>query len=182
MRRHFSSQLKEEWDNRPTPDGIQFKQISDGEAARLIEPFSMERVKEAVWSCESNKSLGPDDFNVSFIKACWNTIKEEVLELMVKFHSNGKLPKAFKASFVVLIGKTKIPQRLNEFRPISLIGCMYKIIAKILAARLKGLLRGVISSSQTTFLQGRQILDGVIVANEVIKIKFSSPTTLSVQK
>lgn len=86
-----------------------------------MTPFTMEEVKEAVWSCESNKSSGPDEFNFTFIKSCWNTIKYEVLEVLVQFHSNGKLPKAFTFSFVGLIGKTKSPQGLNEFRPISFI-------------------------------------------------------------
>lgn len=51
-----------------------------------------------------------------------------------------------------------------------MLGCIYKIIAKLLAFRLKGVLHEVVSSSQTTFLQGRQILDGVVVANEVINV------------
>lgn len=68
------------------------------------------------------------------------------------------------------MGKKKNPQGLNGFRPISLIGCIYKIIAKILAIRLKGVLSGVISKSQTTFVHGRKILDGVLLANEIINV------------
>lgn len=60
---------------------------------------------------------------------------------------------------------------MNDFRPISLnIRCVYKIITKILASRLKGVLPGIISPSQTTFLQWRQILDGVLVTNEIINL------------
>lgn len=77
-------------------------------------------------SCEGNKSLGPDGFNFTFIKSCWNTIKEETFELLVQFHSNGKLPKAFTSSFVALVGKIKNPQRLNDFRPTSLMGAFTK--------------------------------------------------------
>lgn len=74
------------------------------------------------------------------------------------------------SSFVPLIGKVKSPHRLNDFRHISLIGCIYKIVAKVLAARLKGVLPSVVSSSEAAFLQGRQILDGMPVANEVINL------------
>lgn len=59
---------------------------------------------------------------------------------------------------------------MNEFQPISLIGCIYKIIAKILASRLKRVLLGIISLLQTTFLQGRQNLEGILVENEIINI------------
>lgn len=87
---------------------------------------------------------------------------------MVQFQTNGKLPRAFTSSFVALVGKKKNLQGLNDFWPISLIGCIYKIIANVLALRLKGVLLGIISQSQTAFLQGTQILDGVLLANEII--------------
>lgn len=55
---------------------------------------------------------------------------------------------------------------MKEYRPISLIGCLYKIGAKLLASRSKTVLTNVISPCQTTFLPKRQILDGVVIANE----------------
>lgn len=69
---------------------------------------------------------------------------------------------------VVLIPKFDNPQRLNDFRPISLVGSMYKILAKILANRLRLVIGSVISDSQSRFIKGRQILDGILVANEVV--------------
>lgn len=93
--RHFSGQFKEERGIRPTLDGIHFNKISELEAELLTASFTMEEVKEAVWSYEGDKSPGPDGFNFTFIKTCWETIKEEILELMAQFHSNGRLPKAF---------------------------------------------------------------------------------------
>lgn len=60
------------------------------------------------------------------------------------------------------------PQRISEFRPISLLGCVYKILAKVLAQRLRKLLEPIVSSNQSAFLPGRNILDGVVVINEVV--------------
>lgn len=60
------------------------------------------------------------------------------------------------------------PQRLNDFRPISLVGNMYKILAKFLANRLRAVIGSVVSDSQSTFVKGKQILDGILIANEVV--------------
>lgn len=76
VRRHLGGQFKEIRFARPTLDGINFKIISEDEADFLVSPFSIEEVKEAVWSCEGNKSLGPDSLNFTFIKSCWGMIKK----------------------------------------------------------------------------------------------------------
>jgi len=54
----------------------------------------------------------------------------------VEFHRNRKLTKGINSTFIVLIPKVDNPQHLNDFRPISLVGSMYKILAKVLANRL----------------------------------------------
>ena len=73
------------------------------------------------------------------------------------------------ASFITLIPKVLNPIGLNDFRPISLIGIYYKVISKMLAERLKVVMGNIIGETQSAFLQGRYILDGVLIANEVIE-------------
>jgi len=57
---------------------------------------------------------------------------------------------------------------VTDFRPISLVGSLYKVIAKVLSNRLKAVLPKLVGESQTAFVAGRQILDGALIANEVV--------------
>ena len=57
---------------------------------------------------------------------------------------------------------------MKDFRPISLVGSLYKLIAKVLANRLKKVMNGLVNPAQNAFVEGRQILDASLIANEVI--------------
>lgn len=78
------------------------------------------------------------------------------------------IPRGCNSSFVTLIAKVDDPIFISDFRPISLIGCQYKIIAKILANRLALVISSVVGDSQMAFIKGRQIIDGPLMVNEII--------------
>nr|GEW48910.1 transposon TX1 putative 149 kDa protein [Tanacetum cinerariifolium] len=62
----------------------------------------------------------------------------------------------------------KDPLVLNDYRPISLIGCTYKVISKILASRLANVMHKLINPNQTAFLARRLILDDSLIENEIV--------------
>lgn len=66
-------------------------------------------------------------------------ISQNQIRFLNEFHANTIFPKGSNASFLALISKVHDPQGLNNYRPISLIGCTYKIVAKVLSSRLKKL-------------------------------------------
>ena len=129
-----------------------------------MRPFLVEEVKQVVWDCESFKRSGPYGINFGFIKDFWQELKDNFMRFLVEFHRNGKLSKGLNSTFIALIPKVESPQRLADFRPISLVGCLYKVLAKVLANRL----RFVVSDSQSAFVRGKQIIDDILIASEVV--------------
>lgn len=71
------------------------------------------------------------------------------------------------ATFISLVPKKKGTAELKDFRPISLVGCLYKLLAKTLSLRFRSIL-GVISDSQHAFLVDRQMSDCSLMANEYV--------------
>lgn len=70
-------------------------------------------------------------------------------------HSRGKLSKSIGASFIALIPKKNGVDHLKDFRPITLIGSIYKILVKVLAKRLQNIMPAIISPSQGAFVHRR---------------------------
>lgn len=70
---------------------------------------------------------------------------------------------------MTLIPKSSCPISLNEYRPISLIGILYKVVSKILPERMKTVMGRLISVEQSAFIKGRSILDGILIANETVE-------------
>ncbi|PNY08829.1 cysteine-rich receptor-like protein kinase [Trifolium pratense] len=153
---------------RPSIANLQFNSIIEADAYYLERPFDEEEVKQAVWECDNFKSPGPDGINFGFIKDLWADIKGDFMRFLLEFYSNGRLVKGSNYTLIVLITKVENPQRIADYRPISLVGCMYKVLAKVLANRLKSVIGKVTSETQSTFVKDRQILDGILIANEVV--------------
>ena len=165
----FLKRFSEQNPSRPTLDGVQFPSLDQRQREGLILPFSDQELKEAVWSCGGDKCPGPDGFNFNFIKEFWGVLKPEFRRFVDEFHVNGSFPRGSNASFLALIPKVNHPQSFNDYRPISLIGCMYKVIAKLLANRLRNVIPVLIDERQTAFIKDRHILHGILVLNEVVE-------------
>ena len=150
-------------------DGICFQTLGSHQNEMLVEQFQEDEVRRAVWSCGSDKSPGPDGLNFKFVKQFWHIIKPDVLRFLDEFYVNRIFPRGCNASFIALIPKVAGPQMLKEYRPISLIGCIYKIVAKILANRLKKIMPLIIDERQSAFIEGRHMIHSVLIANEVIE-------------
>lgn len=95
--------------------------------------------------------------------------------------------KCFNTSFIALLPKKLGAKDLKDFRPISLIGSIYKIISKVLTERLKKVVSKLLDAHQMAFIKGEQIMDAILIANECVDMRKISkvpgvPCILDIEK
>nr|GEX70656.1 RNA-directed DNA polymerase, eukaryota, reverse transcriptase zinc-binding domain protein [Tanacetum cinerariifolium] len=119
--------------------------------------------------CGTDKAPGLDGFTFGFYRRFWYLIDNDVYDVMRYFFIYDDILEGCNSSFIELIPKIPDVNMVKDFRPISLVGSLYKIIAKILANRLVGVLGVIISEVQSAFIADRHILDGPFILNEVLQ-------------
>lgn len=140
--------------------------ITDDMNTSLVKEVVDEEIKEAVFQLGSLKAPGPDGYPGFFYQKYWEKVGEDVCKAVKRFFRTGFLLKEWNQTNMVLIPKTLFPESLSQYRPISLCNFTLKVITKIMANRLKGILKRVISFNQSAFVPGRLIQDNIFVAHE----------------
>ncbi|GKA14588.1 RNA-directed DNA polymerase, eukaryota, partial [Tanacetum coccineum] len=128
-----------------------FKKLSSEQVDDLECDVTFDEIKKAVWDCGTNKSPGPDGFSFDFIRTFWDILKHDFVNAIREFFISSKFPPGCNSSFIALIPKKHDAKFVKDYRPISLIGCFYKIVSKILANRLKMVISELISDVQSAF-------------------------------
>lgn len=153
---------------RPKLHGLPFQCISVECRQHLEEEFTADEILEGLNFCDGNKAPGPDGFSMNFLQCFWSLLKEDILAVFKDLHSKGKFVKSLNTTFITLIPKKSGAIEFKDFRPISLIGCIYKLTAKVLARRVVKVMGEIIGVCQHAFAGGRQIFDAVMAANETV--------------
>nr|GEU35357.1 RNA-directed DNA polymerase, eukaryota, reverse transcriptase zinc-binding domain protein [Tanacetum cinerariifolium] len=166
---HFSNRFDKPMEHRAVVDMCYPRSLLIDQQEDLERMVTKEEVKRAMWDCGTDKSPGPDGFTFGFYRQFWLTIENDVFEAVSHFFMHADIPKGCNPSFIALISKIPDANKVNDFRPISLIGSIYKIIAKILANRLVRVLGDIINEVQSAFIAERKILDGQFILNEVLQ-------------
>ena len=106
-----------------------FKTLDSLDNESLEGHFSEEEVTKALSDLGGDKVLGPDGFTLAFWKFCWPIVGGEVMQVFEEFHLQNACCRSLNATFLVLIPKKGGASDVQDFRPISLVGSLYKIMA-----------------------------------------------------
>ncbi|GKA12805.1 RNA-directed DNA polymerase, eukaryota, reverse transcriptase zinc-binding domain protein [Tanacetum coccineum] len=150
----------------------QLKQIEGLEHIKRLDLMQKTKVKWAIEGDENSKKI--HDY--------WDTISEDFINMVLKFEVDSLIPKGFNSSFIALVPKIQDPLYIKDFRPISLIGCQYKVIYKLLANHLSQVVNSVVSEVQTAYIKERKIIDGPLMVNEILAWASKKKETLFILK
>jgi len=144
------------------------KIITEDHNKQLLQSISMKEVEEAMAQIKDGKAPGPDGFIANCFHEFWELVSTEVWELVEESRTMHWILPSLNSTFLALISKGAESNTPDKYRSIALCNVIYKLISKVLANRLKPLLPLLISQEQTGYVEGRQIMDGIILLNEVI--------------
>ena len=121
-------------------EGLEFDCIRDMERVWLERKFEREEILQIVSDLEGDKAPGLDGFTMTFYHHCWRVVEKDILAVFEEFFQHCKFEKSLNATFIALIPKKNDASNIRDFRPISLVGSVYKILSKVLENRLGGVL------------------------------------------
>ena len=149
-------------------EGLVLSKLDDLEGVSLELHFTEEEVWSALSDLNGEKALGHDGYTAAFWQFSWDYVNNDIMSVFKDFFETGKFVKSLNSTFIVMIQKKEGAKDFKDFRAISLVGSLYKLVAKVLANRLKKVMNRVVNKAQNTFVEGRKIMDASLIANEVI--------------
>ena len=134
------------------------KKLSKEEAESPEGPVKYEEAAVILKAMSNNRSPGSDGFSAEFFKMFWKKIGHFIVRSINFGFSKGELSVTQREGIITCIPKDNKPRQfIKNYRPISLLNCIYKIASGVIAHRIKGTLQKLIHADQTGFIAGRYI-------------------------
>ncbi|XP_026445697.1 uncharacterized protein LOC113346372 [Papaver somniferum] len=126
-----------------------------------------EEIKNTIFSMDPDSSPGPDGVSGHFYRACWQIIKEDVVQAIQFCWSKKFIPKGMNSIFLVLRPKVEGAKSPNQYRPIGLSNVSFKIFTKLSANRMSGLMTKLISLNRLP-MSKESIQEQILLASEMV--------------
>ncbi|VFR02708.1 unnamed protein product [Cuscuta campestris] len=142
--------------------------INNEQNTKLMALPSEQELKDILWGMDANSCAGPDGFNVTFFKGCWDIVKRDVTSACQEVFLGIPMTTAAASSNICLLPKVANANKLNDFRPICLSTVASKLATRCIAKRLCRILPEIISEEQAAYVPGREMLDQILITKELV--------------
>ena len=119
-----------------------------------------------------NRAPGPDNIPAEFYQVCWDIVKDDIMAMFKAFHQGTLDVQRLNYGVITLLPKVSGAEKIQQYRPICLLRCPYKLITKILDRRVAVYANKLISPTQNAFVKGRNIMDGVLSLHEILNYTY----------
>ncbi|CAI6001531.1 unnamed protein product [Closterium sp. NIES-65] len=143
------------------------KKLMYSDIEMLQEEWTEKEVRTALHEMASNKTPGKDGLPKEVFELHWDKLGKHVMELVREFSQSSSLPTSVKDAVTILLHKKGAKEQLENYRPITLLNISYKLLARVLASRIKKVLHRVISREQFGFIPGRRISDAMVMKRKL---------------
>ncbi|BFG41163.1 hypothetical protein CerSpe_274360 [Prunus speciosa] len=151
-----------------------FPRLADTNVEGLSCEVTDDEVKNSLFAIGGLKTPGSDGFPALFYQKYWGMCSADIITLVKDCFLTASLPENINETLIALVPKVERPISMTQLRPISLCNTLYKVISKILVARLRPCKANLVSPNQVSFVPRRQIVDNIVVAQEMLhKFKIS---------
>jgi hypothetical protein len=111
--------------------------VEEADNRLLMEEVTEKELLEVLHSFQKDKSPGPDGLTIEFFLGCYEIVGPDLLKMIEDTRTSSRIPQSLNSTFLALIPKMDNPETLDDFRPISLCNCAYKIVSKVIARKIK---------------------------------------------
>ena len=138
----------------------EIKKVSEDDKVRMEAEITEEEVGRSLTNTRNNLSPGHGGYSGDFYKVFWYYLKTIVVNAIREIYISGELPVTLRLGVIALIPKGNKDQRIiSNWRPLTLLETMYKLISSTLANRLKPTIDKIVGVSQKAYIPGRYIAE-----------------------
>ena len=155
--------------------GVPEKVFTDHTAHEMVRPITLMELSNNINSLVSGKAEGLDGITNDMLKNTGPTARNMLLELFNNVLIGAQLPNEWKSGDIALILKKPPRTDINNYRPITLISCVSKLLTKILAKRLSAALdkEDIVGPEQNGFRANRSCGDNLFILNTILEFNKS---------
>lgn len=142
--------------------------VLDEDNEFLFDPFQKQKSRRRCSFWKKNKAAGPDNIPIEFYQSYWPIVKNDIMKLFEEFHKGSLEVSRLNYGVITLLPKVLDANKIQQFRPICMMNCLYEWFTKVLSLRLDSVADKLILNTQSAFMKGRNIMNGVLALHEIL--------------